>query len=275
MGLYAVISFRAPVIAQTPSPSKPLTDTEARVEFLKQDAMRIAAVIGAKERGEADQKEIDLAGMIAWNAFSSGNYDEASTWFAKRFDLKHDKYASDRAYYENMQKQMAANLETVAQKFQKQLDVETDPVKKKRLQASVNTISGMRYSAQHTELVMLETLAQENADTQTLLGYEQQDLAVDQSELDQLVKAKAAVDEINRAKAKIASEMESIASAQADLAQIPTAEATYQTALALRQSLPIDLPERRLDETYSDLGPHVLYQRRKISPRRATTIFWH
>src|ERR1039457_1257573 len=73
-------------------------------------------------------------------------------------------------------------------------------------------------------------------------------------EMDYLQRSGAPKQEINRKNVEVATSMERIAGAQADLALFDKAEKNYLEALAIRRALPEDMAERKMEDTLSALG---------------------
>src|SRR5205814_4961184 len=112
-----------------------------------------------------------------------------------------------------------------------------------------------RYNA----VTMLEQIARDNNDAANLLKYCEQELDIRSREMAYLQKANAPKDEVNEKTAQLATALERVASAQADLALFDKAEKNGLDALALRRALPEDMAERNLDESLSSLARMYAY----------------
>src|SRR5205085_11332243 len=108
-------------------------------------------------------------------------------------------------------------------------------------------------------LTMLEQIARDNNDAENLLKYCEQELAIRRTEMSDLAKVSSPKDEINEKTAQVATALERVAAAEADLAVFEKAEKHGLEALGLRQSLPPEMPERKLDESLGALARMYAY----------------
>ena len=107
----------------------------------------------------------------------------------------------------------------------------------------------LRFLNRYNALTMLEQIARDNYDAENLLKYCEQELAIRRAEMSDLEKVSAPKDEMNEKTAQVATSLERVAAAEADLASFEKAETHGLEALRLRQSLPEEMPDRKLDES--------------------------
>ncbi len=133
--------------------------------------------------------------------------------------------------------------------------------KKGTLRTSIDALEKIRYTMSYTSLSMLESVARENGVTADLVEYGKQELEILHRELAYLVKSAAAKHDIDLKNAQIATALERTAGEQAEMASFDEAEENYSTALEIRSALPEEMPERKLENTLSDLGRMYLHNR--------------
>jgi CHAT domain-containing protein len=255
---------------QPPLVEKP-TQAQVQVQFDQAEAARVAAPEGTKERAETAKKTMKIASDLAWLAFDAGQYEEAANWFAKSAELKADSHVNARAYWEEYRRTVVAKTEASLaariEEFQTQLAA-AEESKKGPLRTSIDALEKIRYTMSYSSLSMLESVARENGATANLVEYGEQELEILHRELAYLVKSAAAKQDIDLKNAQIATALERTASAQADMASFDEAEENYLTALEIRNSLPPEMPERKLENTLSDLGRMYLYNLGDLSKAR-------
>src|SRR3954470_15433059 len=103
------------------------------------------------------------------------------------------------------------------------------------LQKLIHGWEKLRYLNRYTAVTMLEQIARDNYDAENLLKYYEQELAIRRTEMAYLEKVSAVKEELNEKNAQIATALERVASAEADLALFDKAEKHGLEALALRQ----------------------------------------
>jgi CHAT domain-containing protein len=237
----------------TPKPDR----AQLEAQFAKANADRTAAAEKTKKRVEAARSAMQIASDIAWMAFDAGKFEEAATWFAKSAELKEDNHANARGYWEEDLRTEAAQTEA---KFDSQIkDAQAklpaaEESKKATLRLLIDTLEKNRYTVRYNDISMLENVARENNDTASLLKYAEQELEIRRLELAYLEKSGAPKKEADLKKVQIATSMERVGSAQADLAMFDQAEKNYLEALGIRRALPEDLAERKLEDALSALG---------------------
>jgi CHAT domain-containing protein len=240
-------------------------------QFDQADAARVAAPEKTKERAEAAKKAMKMASDMGWQAFDAGNYEEAANWFARSAELKKDSHVNARAYWEEYRLTTVAQTEaTLAARladFQAQL-VTAEESKKGTLRASIDALEKIHYAMSYSSLSMLENVARENGASADLLEYGKQELEILHRELAYLVKSEATKNEINLKNAQIATALERVAGEQAEMASFDEAEENFLTALDIRSALPEEMPERKLENTLSDLGRMSLHQRGDLNKAR-------
>jgi CHAT domain-containing protein len=263
----ALISFAAPPRlwgAATPSPAATTKPDRAQLEaqFKKSDADRAAAREKTKERAEAARNAMQIASDIAWLAFDAGKFDEAANWFAKSAELKDDSYIQARGYWEEYLRGGAVELDGKVEQKNKTLAKQlasAEESKKETLRKLIHGFEKLRYTSRYNTLSMLEQIAREHNDYEGLLKYAQQELEIRRLEMAYLKKVNALKDEIDEKTAQLATSLERVSSAQADLALFDQSEKTGLEALALRRALPEEMPDRKLDESLSTLARIFAY----------------
>jgi CHAT domain-containing protein len=243
------------------SPAKP-DRAQLETQFKKIDADRAAAKGNTKERAEAAKSAMQVASDIAWLAFDAGKFEEAATWFATSAKLKEDNHVNARGYWEEYHRTAAAELDGKVdeqiKKLQDQLAT-AEESKKEVLRKLIHGWEKNRYLTRYNAVTMLEQIARDNNDAEGLLKYCQDELEIRKSEMAYLQKANAPKDEINEKTAQLATALERVASAQADLALFEKAEKNGLEALSLRRALPEEMAERKLEESLSSLARMYAY----------------
>jgi CHAT domain-containing protein len=230
---------------------------QLEAQFAKANADRTAAKEKTKERADAARSAMQIASDIAWMAFDAGKFEEAANWFAKSAELKEDSHVNARGYWEEDIRIHVAETEA---KFDSQIkDAQAklptaEESKKATLRLLIDTLEKNRHTTRYNDISMLENVARENNDTARLLKYAEQELEIRRLELVYLEKSSAPKKEADLKKVQIATSMERVAGAQADLAMFDQAEKNYLEALGIRRALPEDLAERKLEDALSALG---------------------
>jgi CHAT domain-containing protein len=246
---------------QPPTPEKP-TQVQLQTEFDQIEAVRAAAPEKTKERAEAGRKETKMASDIAWLAFDAGRYEEAASWFARSADLKADSHLNARAYWEENRRTVVAQTEPALaariEEFRAQL-ANAEEAKKGPLRTSIDALEKIRYSTSYSAISMLESVARENGASADLVEYGKEELEILHRELAYLMKSASAQHDIDLKNAQIATALEGTADAQAEMASFDEAKENYFAALEMRKALPEQMPERKLENTLSDLGRMYLH----------------
>jgi len=230
---------------------------QLEAQFKKADADRASAKEKTKERADAAKNTMQLASDLAWLAFDSGKFDEAANWFAKSAELKDDSYIHARGYWEEYLRTGAVELDGKVEQRNKTLETQlaaAEESKKEALRKLIHGFEKLRYTSRYNTLSMLEQIAREHNDYEGLLKYTQQELDIRRLEMAYLKKAHAPNDEIDQKTAQLATSLERVSGAQADLALFDQSEKTGLEALALRRALPESMPERKLEESLSALA---------------------
>jgi CHAT domain-containing protein len=266
------VSLAIPSSAQEAkqSPAK-LDRTELEAQFKKIDADRAAAKENTKERATAAKNAMQIASDIAWVAFDAGKFDEAATWFATSAKLKEDDHVNARGYWEEFYRTGATELDGKIDgqiKTQQTQLTTAEEAKKVLLRQLIHGWEKLRYLNRYNAVTMLEQIARDNNDPQNLLKYCEQELDIRRQEMTYLEKAKAPKEEINEKTAQLATSLERVASAQADLALFDKAEKNGLEALSLRRGLPEDMADRKLEESLSSLARMYGYNVGDLSKAR-------
>jgi CHAT domain-containing protein len=266
------VSLAIPSSAQEAkqSPAK-LDRTELEAQFKKIDADRAAAKENTKERATAAKNAMQIASDIAWVAFDAGKFDEAATWFATSAKLKEDDHVNARGYWEEFYRTGATELDGKIDgqiKTQQTQLTTAEEAKKGLLRQLIHGWEKLRYLNRYNAVTMLEQIARDNNDPQNLLKYCEQELDIRRQEMAYLEKAKAPKEEINEKTAQLATALERVASAQADLALFDKAEKNGLEALSLRRGLPEDMADRKLEESLSSLARMYGYNVGDLSKAR-------
>lgn len=266
------VSLAIPSSAQEAkqTPAK-LDRTELEAQFKKIDADRAAAKENTKERANAAKSAMQIASDIAWVAFDAGKFDEAATWFATSAKLKEDNHVNARGYWEEFYRIGATELDGKIDgqiKTQQTQLATAEEAKKALIRQLIHGWEKLRYLNRYNAVTMLEQIARENNDPQNLLKYCEQELDIRRQEMAYLEKAKAPKDEINEKTAQLATALERVASAQADLALFDKAEKNGLEALSLRRGLPEEMADRKLEESLSSLARMYGYNVGDLSKAR-------
>lgn len=243
--------------SQEPKTTPPLDRAQLEQQFAAADAARRAAPEKTKERADAAKRAMQAASDIAWTAFDAGKFEEAATWFTKSAALKEESYTQARAYWEEYLRTTAKELDDKVVGQNKELEAQlatAEESKKPILRKLIHGWEKNRYLMRYNALSMLEQIARDNNDADNLLKYCEQELAIRQAEMNYLQKANAPKEELEQKTVHLATALERVSSAQADLALFDKAEKNGLDALALRQALPENLPDRKLDESLSALA---------------------
>lgn len=251
----------------TPKPGR----TELEAQFKKLDADRTWAKEKTRERADAAQKTMQVASDMAWLAFDAGKFDEAANWFATSAKLKEESYANARAYWEEYFRTGATELDG---KIDHQIKVQQDQLataeeaKKPIIHQLIHGWEKLRYMNRYNAVTMLEQIARDNNDAEGLLKACDQELAIRRAEMAYLEKARAPQPEIQEKTAHIATALERVASAQADLGMFDKAERNGLEALSLRRALPATMAERKLEESLSSLARMYAYNQGDLGKAR-------
>ena len=231
--------------------------TELEAQFKKVDADRVAAKENTKERAEAARSAMQIASDIAWLAFDAGKFDEAATWFTTSAKAKEDNQVNERGYWEEYYRTGATDLDGKVDeqisKLQTQLAT-AEEAKKEILRNLIHGWEKLRYLNRYNAVTRLQQIARDSNDAKALLKYAEQELDIRRKEMAYLQKVKAPKAEVDEKTAQLATALEGVANAQGDLALFEQAEKNGLEALALRQSLPPEMPERKLDESLYSLA---------------------
>jgi CHAT domain-containing protein len=266
------VSLAIPSFAQEakPTPAKP-DRTELETQFKKIDADRAAAKNNTKERADAAKNAMQLASDIAWLVFDAGKFDEAATWFATSAKLKEDNHVNARGYWEEYYRTGAAELDGKIDgqiKTQQTQLATAEEAKKGVIRQLIHGWEKLRYLNRYNAVTMLEQIARDNNDPQNLLKYCEQELDIRRQEMVYLQKASAPKEEVNEKTAQLATALERVASAQADLALFDKAEKNGLEALSLRRGLPEEMAERKLEESLGSLARLYAYNVGDLSKAR-------
>jgi CHAT domain-containing protein len=247
-----------------PSPTATAKPDRAQLEtqFKKADADRAAAREKTKERADTARTAMQIASDLAWLAFDAGKFDEAATWFAKSADLKKDSHVNARAYWEDYEQTTAveedAKVDDQIKRLQAQLET-AEESQKEMLRKLIHGFEKNRYITRYNTLSTLEQIARDNNNAENLLKYTTRELEIRRLELGYLEKVKAPEEEINQKHVQVATALERVSGAQADLALFEQAEKSGLEALALRRALPAEMADRKLDESLATLARMYVY----------------
>ena len=200
---------------------------------------------------------MQIASDIAWLAFDAGKFEEAANWFAKSAELKDESYAAGRAYWEDYERTAAVEQDSKIDGQIKTLETQlatAEESKKGILRKLIHGWEKNRYLTRYNTLSTLEQIARDNNDAENLLKYTGRALEIRRLEMSYLKKVKAPNEEINQKVAQVATSLERVSNAQADLALFDQAEKSGLEALGLRRALPESMPERKLEESLSALA---------------------
>jgi len=242
-----------------PSPAATAKPDRAQLEaqLKKVDRDRLATKDNTKERADAARNAMQLASDIAWMAFDSGKFEEAANWFAKSAEFKEESHTQARGYWEEYFRTGAVELDGKVEQQNKTLKTQlaaAEESKKDALRKLIHGFEKLRYTSRYNALSMLEQIAREHNDYEGLLKYTQQELEIRRLEMAYLKKANAPKDEIDQKTTQLATSLERVSGAEADLALFDQSEKTGLEALALRRALPEEMPDRKLDESFSTLA---------------------
>jgi CHAT domain-containing protein len=259
----AVLITTFAIPSPTRSQEKPKADRATlEAQFKKAEADRAATKENTKERADAAKNAMQIASDIGWLAFDATQFDEAAVWFATSAKLKEESYLNARRYWEDYLRTTAVQLDG---KVDEQIKTEqaqlatADDSKKPLLQKLIHGWEKLRYVNRYNAVTMLEQIARDNYDAENLLRYCEQELEIRRTEMAYLEKVSAPGAERNEKTAQLATALERVSSAEADLAFFDKAEKHGLEALALREALPADMPERKLDESLSSLARMYAY----------------
>jgi CHAT domain-containing protein len=239
--------------AANPKPDR----AQLEAQFKKSDMERAAAPEKTKERADAARNAMQAASDIAWLAFDGGKFEEAANWFAKSAQLRDESYAAARAYWEEYERTSAVEQDGKIDGQIKTLETQlktAEESKKAILRQLIHGWEKNRYLTRYNTLSTLEQIARDNNDADNLLKYTERILEIRRLEMSYLKKAKAPADEINQKTAQMATALERVSNAQADLAMFDKAEKSGLEALSLRRALPESMAERKLEESLSTLA---------------------
>lgn len=245
--------------AASPSPAIEAKPDRAQLEtrLREVDADRVAAKEKTKERADASRNAMQIASDIAWLAFDAGKFDEAANWFSKSAEFKDESYTAGRAYWENYERTAAVEEDSKIDGQIKTLENQlatAEESKKGILRTLIHGWEKNRYLTRFNTLSTLEQMARDNNDAENLLKYTQRSLEIRRLEMSYLNKVKAPAEEVNQKVAQVATALERVSNAQADLALFDQAEKSGLEALGLRRALPETMPERKLEESLSALA---------------------
>src|SRR6202521_2281342 len=257
LALFA-LSIPSGVCGEETTTAKPKPDrAQLEAQFAKANAARAAAAEKTKERADAAKTATQVASDIGWLAFDAGKFDEAATWFAKSAELKDDSYRNARAYWEAYQRTEATELDGKVDGQIKTLEAQlatAEESKKGILRKLIHGWEKNRYLNRYNALSSLEQIARDNNDPENLLKYTNQEREIRRLEMAYLQKANAPKEELNEKTAQLATALERVGSAEADLAVFEKAEKDGLEALQLRRALPEEFAERKLDESLCSLA---------------------
>lgn len=242
--------------ASPPASAKP-DRVQLEAQFKKSDADRAAAKEKTKERADAAKNAMQSASDLAWFAFDSGKFDDAANWFARSAQLKDESYAAAHAYWEDYERTVALEQDNKINGQIKTLESQlaaAEESKKGILRKLIHGWEKNRYLTRFNTLSTLEQIARDNNDAENLLKYTERALEIRRLELGYLKKATAPNEELNQKVAQVATALERVSNAQADLALFDRAEKSGLEALSLRRALPESMPERKLEESLSALA---------------------
>jgi CHAT domain-containing protein len=255
--LFIVLGASSQLRSEEPAAKAKPDRAQLEAQFKKAETERAAAKEKTKERADAAKSAMQLASDIAWLAFDTGKFDEAANWFAKSAERKDESYANARAYWEEYERTGAAEddgkIIGQIKTLQDQLAL-AEESKKEMLRKLIHGWEKNRYLMRFNTLSTLEQIARDNNDAENLLKYTGGALEIRRLEMSYLKKVRAPDEEINQKAAQIATALERVSNAQADMALFDLAEKSGLEALALRRALPESMPERKLEESLSTLA---------------------
>ena len=251
----ASVAFSSELRAEEAMPKPDRASLET--QFKKVDGERAAAKGNTKERAEAAKKAMQVASDIAWLAFDAGKFDEAATWFATSAKAKEDSILNERGYWEEYYRTSATELDgKVDEQISKQQSqlAAAEESKKEILRKLIHGWEKLRYLNRYNAVTRLQQIARDSNDAKALLKYAEQELDIRRKEMAYLQKVNAPKVERDEKTAQLASALEGVANAQGDLALFDQAEKNGLEALALRQALPPEMAERKLEESLYSLA---------------------
>jgi CHAT domain-containing protein len=261
--LFVLLVLAAPHIgrgqqaAPSPAPSAKPGRAQLEAQFKKADADRAAAKENTKERAAAAKSAMQIASDIAWLAFDAGKFDEAATWFATSAKAKEDSEVNERGYWEAYYRTGATELDGKVDeqisKLQSQLAA-AEEAKKEILRKLIHGWEKLRYLNRYNAVTRLQQIARDSNDAKALLKHADQELDIRRREMAYLQKVSAPKAELEEKTAQLAAALEGVATAQGELALFDQAEKNGLDALALRQSLPPEMAERKLEESLNSLA---------------------
>jgi CHAT domain-containing protein len=256
--LITAILASSVIPSATRSEEKPKPDrTTLEAQFKKVDGDRAAAKPNTKERAEAARNAMQVASDIGWLAFDVGKFDEAATWFATSAKAREDSISNERGYWEEYYRTTATETDNKVdeqiRKLQGQLAAAEDS-KKDMFRKLIHGWEKLRYLNRYNAVTKLQQIARDSNDAQGLLKYAEQELDIRRKEMAYLQKVNAPKVELDEKTAQLATALEDVANAEGDQALFDKAEKNGLEALALRQSLPPEMAERKLEESLNSLA---------------------
>ncbi len=241
--------------AQDAPPKTPPTKQQLEADFATADKAREATPTATKERSDTAKRAMILANDVAWRTFDEKQFAEAATWFARSADLKKESDAQARAYWENYLAkdvpETEAKLSERIKEFRAKLAAAPDEPAKLDARKGIDALERIRPTLRANALSMLEKVASDASDHESLTKYYQQEIALKRDELKYLNGSGAPNADLQKKRLEIATSLARLADAQSLNGQFDAAEKSLQEALALRNALPPEVAERRLDEGYS------------------------
>ena len=262
VGLGTLSRLRSEEAKPSPAASAKPDRAQLEMQFKKADSDRAATKEKTKERADAARNAMQIASDIAWLAFDAGKFDEAANWFAKSAELKEDNHVSASAYWEEYRQTTAVELDSKVDDQIKRLQTQlatAEESKKEMLRKLIHGFEKNRYISRYNTISRLEQIAREDNDAEGLLKYTELELGIRRLEISYLQKANAPREEINEKNVHVATALERVSGAQADLALFEKAEKNGLEALALRRALPENMAERKLDDSLTTLARMYVY----------------
>jgi CHAT domain-containing protein len=270
--LLATLAIPSAALSEEAKPTPAKADRiTLEAQFKKVDADRAAAKQNTKERAEAAKAAMQAASNIAWLAFDAGNFDDAATWFATSAKLKEEEYVNARGYWQEYWRTTATELDGKVDEQIKGLQTQlaaADESKKGILRQLIHGWEKLRYLNRYNAVTTLQQIARDNNDAENLLKYAEQELEIRQLEMAYLQKVNAPKPERDEKTAHLATALERVGSAEADLALFEKAEKHGLEALELRRALPEEMAERKLDESLSSLARMYAYNAGDLTKAR-------
>src|SRR6266404_6778307 len=216
------VAISSPVLSEEPKPAPAKVDrAELETQFKKIDGDRSAAKENTKERAEAAKNAMQTASDIAWLAFDAGKFDEAATWFATSAKLKEEGYVNARGYWQEYWRTTATELDGKVDEQIKGLQTQLATAEESKKGILAQLIHGwekLRYLNRYNAVTTLQQIARDNNDAENLLKYTEQELEIRRLEMAYLQKVNATSPELAEKTAQLATALERVASAEADLA---------------------------------------------------------